>query len=72
MKKEDRLKELERQHKERLEKYPLEERKNAFDNLYGCFADLKDVDLNELKKEKFKEIIIKITNYNHGFINCIH
>lgn len=43
--------ELEKQHKERLEKYNLEERKAAFDRLFGSLSILKDIDIDKSKTE---------------------
>lgn len=47
----DRLKEIEKEHEERLQKYSLEERKKAFDRLNGCFSELKDIDIREEKRK---------------------
>lgn len=48
MNKKERLIELEKQRKERLEKYSADERKTALDNLLGCFSDIKEFDFSNI------------------------
>ena len=44
--------EIDRQREERLRRYPLEERIEAFNSLAGCFAHIKNKDTLDIKKIK--------------------